>query len=133
MSRFNISEYYKSLESGAFDIWDVTPNNMRFNVPSATTVIVDSSLEANLPAIAYTYLGDQDLWWAILYYNGLTDPLSDIYSLKVLNIPDRQSLISFLERVLPGYSNRAIPQNVVKVEENPQPTPIPNYLQPFPE
>jgi hypothetical protein len=132
MARFDASIYYKTLASGAFNIWDVTPSNMRFNVPSATTVIVDSSLEANLPMMAQTYLGDQHLWWVILYYNGITDPLSDVYTLKVLNIPDRQTLISYLERVLPGYSNRVIESTKVEIEPNPQPTPIPNYLQPFP-
>lgn len=131
MARFDASIYYQTLESGAFNIWDITPSNMRFNVPCATTLIVDSSLEVNLPLMAHTYLGDQTLWWTILYYNGLTDPISDIFSLKVLNIPDRQSLISYLERVLPGFSNRVIERKPVLVEENPQPIPIPHYLQPF--
>lgn len=130
MSRFDSSLYYKSLPGGAFDIWDATPRDMRFNVPSSTTLVVDSSLEANLPYIAHVYLGDQSLWWTILYFNGLMDPISDIYALAVIRIPDRPALISYLERVLPGKTRREYERDTIQVEQNPPTTPVPYFMRP---
>ncbi len=124
MSRFNTAFYYPILEGGAFDIWDANPSDMKFNVPTATTIVVDSSLEANLPHIAYEYLGDTSLWWTLLYYNGITDPISDIYSLALLRIPDRQALISYLERTIPGLSNRSYSESKISAEHMSSPWPF---------
>lgn len=124
MSRFNASFYFPSLPNGAFDIWDSTAKDMRYNVPTATTIVVDSSLEANLPHIAYEYLGDTSLWWTLLYFNGLTDPLSDIYSLAVLRIPERQALITYLERTITGRSNREFTVDQIAAEHMPSPWPF---------
>lgn len=106
-SRFEASAFYSTFYAGgAFDIWDAKPRDVRFNVPAASTIVVDSSTEANLPYLAHTHLGDQNLWWVLLYYNGLTDPIGDVYASAVLRIPDRSSLITYLERTVPGKQKR---------------------------
>jgi hypothetical protein len=124
MSRFNASFYYPVLEGGAFDIWDANPVDLRFNVPTATTIVVDSSLEANLPHIAYEFFGDTSLWWTLLYYNGIHDPISDIYSLTILRIPDRQALISYLERTIPGTTRRDYSASKLVAEHMDSPWPF---------
>jgi len=101
MSRFDAARYFPPLPEGALDIWDSTAVDMRYNVPEATSIVVDSSLEANLPQIAHEYLGDSSLWWTLLYFNGITDPIGDIYSMSVLRIPRRPELITYLERAIP--------------------------------
>lgn len=106
-SRFAASKFYPTLYSGgAFDIWDSKARDLRYNVPAASTVVIDAASEANLPYLAHVHLGDQDLWWVILYYNGLTDPISDVYPSAILRIPDRASLITYLERTVPGTTKR---------------------------
>ena len=97
MSRFSISSLMTTT-NGYPDIWSAKFANMRYNVASYVSVTIQSGFEANLPALADQYLGDQDLWWVILQYNGLMDPINDIRVGQVLNMPDRTALISYLER-----------------------------------
>jgi hypothetical protein len=71
--------------------------NARFSMDATRVITVDASTEANLPGIAHTYLGDQSLWWLILEFNGLLDPLQDIAPGTRLLLPERRSVIAFLE------------------------------------
>ena len=70
---------------------------MKFNVPFDKTVIVGKDDEANLPGLAYRHLGDTALWWVLLEYNGLVDPIKDVVVGLTLKIPQRKSLIAYLE------------------------------------
>jgi hypothetical protein len=103
MSRFDISSLMTTT-SGYHDVWTARFSNMRYAVPSINTVTVNSGFEANLPALAEKYMGDQNMWWILLQYNGLIDPIHDIRIGQVLKIPDRTSLISYLERQTPDVS-----------------------------
>ena len=97
MARFNLTDYVGTTEDGRVDIWSAKFINLRFSVSLAKVITVTSGFEANLPALASKYLDDQNLWWAILHYNGLIDPIHDVRVGSVLKIPDRNSLLSFLE------------------------------------
>jgi len=97
MARFDVSSYVSCFDDGRVDIWSAKFINMRFSVTLSRVITVTSGFEANLPALAKKYLDDQNLWWAILHYNGLLDPIHDIRIGAVLRIPDRNSLLSFLE------------------------------------
>lgn len=97
MARYDVSSYVSTYPDGRVDIWSAKFINMRFSVTLSRVITVTSGFEANLPALAKKYLEDQNLWWAILHYNGLIDPIHDIRIGAILRIPDRNSLINFLE------------------------------------
>lgn len=96
MNRFNIAGYTTFTQDGLPDIWNAAYRDMRFSVPSAKTIQVSEGFEANLPALADIHLGDQNLWWVLLHFNGLHDAIHDIRIGTVLKIPDRNALITFL-------------------------------------
>jgi hypothetical protein len=98
MARFNASNFMQLTNDNLdLDIHSAKFKDIRFSVATTQIVEVDASTEANLPAIADKYLGDQNLWWLLLDYNGLLDPIEDIYPGQRLNIPDRKSVIAFLD------------------------------------
>lgn len=70
--------------------------NIRFAVRTASTFTVTAANMSNLPGIAYITLGSTDYWRVLLDYNGLYDPLTDIYPGLVLKIPDKAALTSIL-------------------------------------
>ena len=106
MSRFSISGLMTISEDGYPDVWGARFSNLRYSVASVNTITVSSGFEANLPALAEKYLGDQNMWWILLQYNGLIDPIHDIRIGQVLQIPDRTALISYLERQSPTTVTR---------------------------
>ena len=107
MPRFDSINFFVPLDSVQQNIWDSTAKNFRFNVPYDRVIRVSASDEANLPGIAYRYLGDTSLWWVLLEYNGLTDPIEDLKVGMSLKIPQRKALIAYLE------SSRAIEESTV--------------------
>lgn len=42
--------------------------------------------------IAYLTYSDVRLWWAVCYYNGIRDPLNDMYVGQVLRLPTKAAL-----------------------------------------
>ena len=106
MSRFSISGLMTTTSDGYPDVWGARFANMRYSVQAVSTITIVSGYEANLPALAEKYLGDQNMWWILLQYNGLIDPIHDIRIGQVLRIPDRTSLISYLERQTQTTSTR---------------------------
>lgn len=49
-----------------------------------------------MPGISYQVYGTTSLWRVILEYNGLVDPLNDVYAGMVLNLPDKATITSAL-------------------------------------
>jgi nucleoid-associated protein YgaU len=98
MQRFDSANFMSlSADGQDLDIFSARFKDIRFGVPSSVSVEVDSATEANLPGLADKYLGDQALWWIILEYNGLVDPIEDITPGTVLRIPERRSVIQYLD------------------------------------
>lgn len=91
-----------------FNVFDAAYNGMKFAVRTSQRIVLDSSMAFNLPGLAYKYLGTESLWWALLMYNGLSDPLNDVKAGTTLNIPDRISLIAYLNRPV-GDSGVQVP------------------------
>lgn len=79
------------------DIFSAKYKNIRFQLPTSQTLIVNSGTEANLPGLAYQLYGDVSLWWVLLLYNGLYDPINDVKPGLVLRIPSKDAIISYLE------------------------------------
>lgn len=98
MSRFDLSNFCSLTEDGQdLDLFSAKFRNLALTSATNRVVTVDASTEANLPYLAEKYLGTSRLWWAILMYNGLLDPIEDITIGTKLAIPSRSSLITILE------------------------------------
>ena len=78
------------------DIFKSSYVNLRFGVVPTQIVIIDAKYQANLPGLAYDFYGDQEYWRAILAFNGLTDPISDITVGQKIGLPDAGSLQAFM-------------------------------------
>ena len=81
---------------GGYNVFDSKYKNLRYKISSVKQYKVTSTDMANLPGISYVTYGTVDLWRAILEFNGLTDPLSDIYPGVVLRLPSKTALLSVL-------------------------------------
>lgn len=98
MARFNALNFMPlTSDGGDLDVFASKAKNMRFNVPAAKTITLSMADEHNLPGLAHQHLGDQSLWWVLLEYNGLQDPIKDIKAGLVMRIPSRRDLITYLE------------------------------------
>ena len=99
--------------TGDFDLYRYTPldntatqydmfrsgyKNIRFNVKQTQQVTLDDSTAYNLPGVAYILYGDTSLWRALLAYNGLSDPLTDIQPGLVLIAPSKADISAYLSR-----------------------------------
>lgn len=98
---------------------DVLPDGLTLNIFDAdfrgieavtpySVVTVDTRWAANLPGLAFAHLGSQYLWWTLLLFNGLNDPIRDVYPGVTLRIPDRDAMMTFLinRRAARGYQGR---------------------------
>jgi hypothetical protein len=98
MARFDASNFMSTTPDGTdLDIYTAKFKDIRFSVPASASVEIDASTESNLPYLAEKYLGDQNLWWIILEYNGLIDPIDDVSPGVTLLIPERRSVIAYLD------------------------------------
>ena len=88
------------LMDGTFDL-DVQNSeytNVRWGVPVYKIITITSAYVANLPGLAYAVYGNQDYWRAILAFNGLQDPISDVQVGVVIGLPNDAGLQAFLTR-----------------------------------
>lgn len=69
--------------------------NMRFRVSVDKVLMIDAKYEANLPGLAFDYYGDQEYWRAIMCFNGLSDPLTDVCVGATIGLPNKSSLDAF--------------------------------------
>jgi len=81
-----------------YDIFSSAYKNVRFNVQVQTQYTIKTKDIANFPGLAYTLYGDTSLWRALLAYNGLSDPISDLAIGMVINIPAKASLSAYLSQ-----------------------------------
>lgn len=107
MARFRIENFFPITDDGqSRSIFRSTTRNMRTNVALSKSFTLTVGDEANLPTLAHEHLGDKDLWWALLMYNGWQDPINDVKSGKTILIPDRGQLLSWLETPRDRRANR---------------------------
>ena len=78
------------------DIFKSSYSNIRWGVDVDVVITIDSKYEANLPGLSFDYYGDQNYWRAILSFNGLQDPISDICVGTTIGLPSRSSLDKFM-------------------------------------
>lgn len=82
--------------------------NLRYLLKTSITYKVTAADMANLPGISYKVYGTVDLWRAILEYNGLSDPLNDIYAGLLLNLPDKSELLTVLSATQSTNNTRTV-------------------------
>jgi hypothetical protein len=81
-----------------YDKFKSAYKNVRFNVQPTTQIQLTATDMANLPGLAFRLFNDTSLWRALLAYNGLSDPLSDIAVGMVLMVPTKAALISYFSQ-----------------------------------
>lgn len=80
-------------KSGQYNIFKSNYKSLRFLLPTYSTYVVGAEDCSNLPGISYKVYGTTDLWRVILDFNGLSDPLNDIYPGLTLNLPNKSDLL----------------------------------------
>ena len=104
---FNFSKYTPlDNTSDAYDVFKSGYKNIRFNIQQTQQVQLDSSTAYNLPGLAYQLYGDTSLWYGLMLYNGLSDPLTDIQPGTVLLVPPKSSVLAYLSRQSSSSSNK---------------------------
>lgn len=82
--------------SGMYNVFNSKYKNLRYRLKPSSTYTVTQKDVANLPGISYNVYGTTDFWHVILVFNGLSDPLNDLYPGLVLQIPDKTSILTAL-------------------------------------
>jgi len=97
LSRYNKIRFLLSAEDEYNDI-PAYPIQETWDPPTIPILPQDRYVEV-LPEwehrpdlIAYTYYGNEQLYWVIAYANGLVDPFAETYIGRRLRIPDRENL-----------------------------------------
>lgn len=86
-------------KSNTYNVFGSRYKNIRYNLRPYSTYVVTAKDVANLPGISFNVYGTTDLWHVILSFNGLSDPLNDLYPGLVLNIPNKSDVLALLSQV----------------------------------
>lgn len=70
--------------------------NIRFFLTLQSVRTLTATDVANLPGLSEELYGSVDLWRILLAYNGLNNPLQDVYVGLELKIPTKTSVIAWL-------------------------------------
>jgi hypothetical protein len=74
--------------------------NIRFALPAVQTLVISDPDVGNLAGIAFRFYGDVSLWRMLLAYNGMQDPIQDMYPGQVLKLPAKAAVIQYLNSQL---------------------------------
>lgn len=97
MARFDVENFLPLTEDGkSFDVFSSPMRNLRL-ITTEAVVTVNAATAHNLPTLAHTHLGEVGLWWVLLMYNQLTDPIRDVVPGLKLKIPRKSELVQLLE------------------------------------
>lgn len=88
-------------------------NNVRYNLQFFRRLTLTQSDLARLPTIAYRYYNEENAFHILMAYNGLTDPITDLYPGATLNLFTKQSLDAYLaSQKTPASSTRTRTINI---------------------
>ena len=98
-SRYNWSNCTPyDFSAKAYNVFLSKYKNLRYVMNEVDQYVVSSDDIANLPGISFKLYGTTDLWRILMEYNGLSDPLSDIYIGLVLRVPDKSDILTLLSQ-----------------------------------
>ena len=91
------------VSSFAIEMWDAN-----IIPPDQTDIIyfVEKKYEGIPHFLGYVFYGDTGLWWIIMMYNGIIDPIEEIVEGKMLIIP-------LLDRVKAEISSNTITSGII--------------------
>lgn len=96
-SGYSLTQFSKPDNTGRqISIFSSGYKNLRFALVPETRITLTQADIGNLPGLAYRLLGDKDFWRILLAYNGLHDPLQDIYAGQTLQVPTKRSIVQYL-------------------------------------
>lgn len=96
-------------DRAAWSIWRSAYKNIRFSLRLAQVITLTDAETSNLPGLSYKYFGTVDYWRILLHYNGLSDPIQDVYAGMQFNIPTQPSVVAWLTR---QQNNRATTRTI---------------------
>ena len=105
---YDFSKLTPFLSDKKYDVFKSAYKDLRFKVRIMSYITIDSAYEANLPGLAFDTYGDTALWRAILYANGLSDPINDVVVGVRIALPEPGSLYAYLLRELKNNSTVVI-------------------------
>lgn len=79
-----------------YSVFKSAYKNIRFGVRVSQYITLSSADAANLPGLSFRLFNDTSLWRVLLAFNGLEDPLSDVYAGQKLAIPAKSDVIAYL-------------------------------------
>ncbi len=82
----------------AYSIFRSGYKNVRFAIQAQNKITITSATAYNMPGLAYSLYQDCSLWLALLAYNGLSDPLTDVYPGLTMNVPSKSDLVAYASR-----------------------------------
>jgi hypothetical protein len=91
-----------------YSVFSSAYKNIRFAVPATQTLQISEPDVGNLPGLAFRIYGDVSLWRMIMAYNGMQDPLQDMWPGQILKLPSKAAVIAYLSSQTPSK-----PQTVV--------------------
>lgn len=80
----------------ARSLWKSAYKNIRFSIPLQEIITITDSYAANLPGLSFIKYGVVDYWRILLHYNGLVDPIQDVYAGMSFRIPTQAGIVSWL-------------------------------------
>lgn len=96
-SDYDYSRFTPIDSSGlSYDQFRSAYKNIRFAVPTSQTITVTESDIGNLAGIAFRVYGDVSMWRLILAYNGMQDPIQDMWPGQILRFPSKADVITYL-------------------------------------
>lgn len=96
---YNWSRYTPLDNTGSdYSVFKSAFKNIRFAIPLSKKYMITASDEANLFGLSFKFYGDISLWRVLLEYNGLVDPLNDLYVGRVINIPNKSDVIAYIAK-----------------------------------
>ena len=91
-------------------VFDSAYKNIRFNVAATSSITLTAEHMCNLPGQSEQLYGDNgNMWRVLLEFNGIVNPVQDLYPGLVLRVPQISDVIAYLN---PQSQNNA-PSRVI--------------------
>lgn len=82
----------------AYSVFKSGYKNLRFSLPVSQNYTITEPDMANLVGLAARFFGDTSFWYPILSFNGIQDPIQEVYPGTILKLPSKNDLIEALSK-----------------------------------
>lgn len=72
--------------------------NLRFVLDLQTIIVLNSTQSSNLPGLSYQLYKTVDFWRVLLAYNGLQDPIQDVFAGMRFRVPTKTSIVRWMSQ-----------------------------------